>query len=88
MTPLDYHAVTSSQDWDADLQDILKNGSAIRLERVPIAGTGVTIYCDTSTPQQRPFMTTHFSRQVFDTLHGLSHPGANATVKLVSQRFV
>ena len=32
--------------------------------------------------------TTPFKRQFFDTLHGLSHPGANATVKLVFQRFV
>jgi len=42
----------------------------------------------TSTQQPRPFITTPFRRQVFDTLHGLSHTGANATVKLVSQRFV
>ena len=39
-------------------------------------------YCDTSTPQPRPFITTPFRR------HGLSYPGANTTVKLVSQRFV
>jgi len=48
----------------------------------------VKLYCDTSTQQPRPFITTPFRRQVFDTLHGFSHPGANATVKLVSQRFV
>ena len=30
----------------------------------------------------------HFRRHVFDTLQGLSHPGAKATVKLMSQRFV
>jgi len=48
----------------------------------------VPLYCDTSTPQPQPFITTPFRCQVFDTLHGLSHPGANATIKLVSQRFV
>jgi cleavage and polyadenylation specificity factor subunit 1 len=87
-TPLDYHSLASSQGWDAELQHILKNGSALRLEQVPIPGTDVTLYCDTSTSQPRPFITTPLRHQVFDTLHGLSHPGANATVKLVSQRFV
>ena len=59
-----------------------------RLERVHISGTDVNLYCDTSTPQPWPFTTTSFRSQVFDTLHRLSHPGANATVKLVSQQFV
>jgi hypothetical protein len=77
----------SSQDQDAELQNILKTGLALRLERVHIPGTDVRLYCDTSTPQPRPFITTPFRHQVFDTLYGLSHPGANA-VKLVSQRFV
>jgi hypothetical protein len=50
MTPIDYHAMASTQEQDVELRDILQNGSAVRLERVPIAGTGVSLYCDTSTP--------------------------------------
>jgi len=88
MTPLDYHALASSQNQDAELQDILNDGSALRLERVHIPMMDITLYCDTSSPQPPPFITTPFRCQVFDTLHVLSHPGANATVKLVSQRFV
>jgi len=72
MTPLDYHVLANSQDQDAELQDILKNGTALRLERVHITGTDVNLYCDTSTPKPRPFITTNFIRQVFNTLHGLS----------------
>ena len=56
--------------------------------QIHIPGTDVNLHCDTSIPQPRPFITTPFRRQVFDTLHGLGHPGANATVKLLSQRFV
>jgi len=88
MSPLDYPALARSQDQDAELKGFLNHGSALRLERVHIPGTDVSLYCGTSTSQPRPFITTPFRRQVFDTLHGLSHPGANATVKLVSQRFV
>jgi cleavage and polyadenylation specificity factor subunit 1 len=64
MTPLDCHALASSQDRDAELQEVLQNGSALRLESVPIPGTDVTLYCDTSTQQPRPFITTPFRRQV------------------------
>jgi hypothetical protein len=85
MTLLDYHALASSQYQDAALQDIVKNGSALRLERVHIPGTGVNLNCDTSTLQPRPFITTPSRRQVFDSLHGLSHTLANVTVKWVSR---
>ena len=88
MSPLDYPALARSQGQDTELKDILQHGSALRLEWVHIPETDVSLYCDTSTSQPRPFITTPFRRQVFDTLHGLGHPGANATVKLVSQRFV
>ena len=87
-SPLDYKVLASSQDQDAEVQNILKNGSVLRLEWIHIPRTDVNLYCDTFTQQQRPFITTPFRRQIFDTLHGLSHPGTNATVKLVSQRFV
>ena len=84
--PIDYTALASSQDQDAELKDISQNGSALLLEPVHIPETDVSNYCDTSTPQMRPFITMPFRRQDFDTLHSLSHPGDNATVKLVSQR--
>ena len=66
---------------------MLKNDLALQLEQVHIPSTDINLYCDTSTRQLQPFTTTPFRHQVFDTLHSLSHPGAN-TVKLMSQRFV
>ena len=49
MMPFDYHALLSSQDQNTELQDILKHGSALQLERVHIPRTAVNIYCDTFT---------------------------------------
>ena len=43
MTPLEYHALERSQDQDAELQDIMKNGSALRLARMHIPGADVNI---------------------------------------------
>jgi cleavage and polyadenylation specificity factor subunit 1 len=88
VSPLEYPALARSQDQDEELKDILQHGSALRLERLHIPGTDVSLYCDTSTSQPRPFITTPFRHHVFDILHGLTRPGANRTIKLVSQRFV
>jgi hypothetical protein len=44
MTSFDYHALASSRDHDAKLHDILKNGSALRLERVHMPGMDVNLY--------------------------------------------
>ena len=53
-----------------------------------IPDTQTLIYCDFLTSKARPFVTQPFRRSAFETIHGLLHPGANATVKLVTQRFV
>lgn len=46
------------------------------------------LYCDTSSPNPRTYITPAFRRQVFESLHYLSHPGPAATAKLVSERYV
>jgi hypothetical protein len=60
MTLLDYHALASSQDQSAELQDILKNGPALRLEYVPIPGTDTHLFCDTSHSTTAPIHNHSF----------------------------
>ena len=43
------------------------------------------ICCDTSTPH--PFVPCASCRAVFDTLHGLSHPGQSASQRLIIARY-
>jgi len=54
----------------------------------PIPGTSVELYCDSSSRKARPYASSRLCRQIFNSLHSLSHPGIEATAKLVSQRFV
>lgn len=85
--PLDYQSLAQEQQDDAELQDLLKNGSSLTLEKVKLQEYDCEVYCDvTVTP--RPFITKSFRKQVFDILHSLSHPGVKASVHLVTQRFV
>jgi hypothetical protein len=58
----------------------------LQLEKVDIPGTEV--YCDVSTSWPRPYITPSFRRQVLNVLHGLSHPGARATVTAATRCYV
>ena len=46
------------------------------------------IICDMSTGIPRPIVPSSYRRQVFDSLHSLSHPGIRATQRLITSRFV
>lgn len=88
ITALDYNALVSHQAKDFELRQLLENGSSLQLKQVCVPGSLSKVYCDLSGPAPRPYLTPEFRRLVFDSIHGLSHPGVKATQKLVSQRFV
>ncbi|CAK1598321.1 unnamed protein product [Parnassius mnemosyne] len=83
---LDPIALAASQDTDSELKNILRTGSSLKLQKVCIGGT--KIFCDISGPRHRPFITPAFRKMVFDNIHGLSHPSARATIKLVTEKYV
>nr|VZI02460.1 unnamed protein product [Spirometra erinaceieuropaei] len=60
--------------------------SGLQLKDVPLTTGSGTIVCDVSTPFHRPFVSALMRRAVFQTLHGLSHPGIGASQKLLAKR--
>ena len=46
------------------------------------------VYCDNSTNNLRPFVASGLRRTFFNAIHGLSHPGTRASVKMMHERFV
>ena len=46
-----------------------------------------SVLCDTSTPYPRPYVPIKCRKDVFNSLHSLSHPGVRATSKLVKARY-
>lgn len=87
-TPIDFNDLALSQQNDPEIVKYLNNESSLRLQKLKVPGSNVEIYCDVSTPSHRPFITVPFRKQLFDSLHNLSHPGANASAKLIADRFV
>lgn len=89
-SPVKTEVLAHKQETDPELRDLLSGltKSSLKLEKIPIPGTNVTVYCDVTQPRPRPFVTKELRRQVFQTLHQLSHPGAKSTIKLITERFV
>ena len=46
-----------------------------------------TILCDTSTPYPRPFVPLDCRKNIFNSLHDISHPGIKSTLKLIKARY-
>ncbi|CAB3379534.1 Hypothetical predicted protein [Cloeon dipterum] len=86
--PVDFGTLAQAQLEDPELQELLKGGTALQLQPVPIPDTNLTIICDSSTGRARPFLTRDFRFPAFSALHGLAHLGIKATERLVSQKFV
>lgn len=86
--PVNLELLAKSQTSDPELKRILEGETSLSLRETTIPGTKIQLYCDDSTQVLRPFVTASFRRKVFESLHSLSHPGANATAKLVAQRYV
>ncbi|BHF77518.1 hypothetical protein SprV_0602062500 [Sparganum proliferum] len=62
--------------------------SGLQLQELPLTTGNGTTLCDVSTPSHRPFVPPSLRRKFFSSLHNRSHPGSQATDKLVSDRFV
>jgi len=81
-------ALAQSQEQDQELQEIIKSDKGLKITKLPIPGSTRKLFCDTATAIARPFVTKSFRKQVFQSLHDLSHPGAKASVKMIKQRYV
>jgi transposase InsO family protein len=86
--PIDFNLLAKLQNSNKELAHYLAEESSLRIKKIKIPGSVVELYCDVSTSTPRPFIPKQLRKQVFDSLHTLCHPGANASAKLVAQRYV
>ena len=74
---------------DQHLQKLLRdNSTSLNLAKVRVPNSNLDIVCDTSTGKIRPFVPELFQRIFFSSFHNLFHPDANASVKLLTERYV
>lgn len=88
-SPPDFDQLARAQENDVELQNILSNrSSSLKLKEIPIPGTKITLFCDVSLSKPRPFVTKELRRQIFNSIHSMSHPGVKSTTKMVTDRFI
>lgn len=87
-TPLDFLALAKAQEDDPESNEFLRRETALKIQRIPVPGTDISIWCDVSTPNARPVLPRAFRRTAFNSVHQLAHPGIKTTAKLVTQRYV
>ena len=84
----DFADIAAAQQDDQELRELReKTDSDWQLQDLPIPSSRATITCEMSTGTPRPVLPNVFRRPLFEALHGLSHPGVKASVKLVTQRY-
>lgn len=84
---IDREEFSKAQVADQQLVQLLSSGTT-SLRLVKIKTQDVHLYCDISTSNIRPYVPIIFQRKIFDFFHGLTHSGARATLKLISERYV
>ena len=85
---VDYTEMATVQATEPEMSAYRTACSNLVLEDISFGPTGQTLLCDVSTGQPRPVVPESMRRRVFDTVHGLSHPGARATKNLIASKFV
>ncbi len=86
---INFQDLANDQRNDEGVQQ-LKNmeDTGLALQYIAIGDSDTTILCDMSLGKARPVVPKSCQKKVFDVIHSLSHPGINATCKLVSSKFV
>ena len=85
---VDFAALATSQKRDDELKNFDENASGLNLKLIPIPSTDVSLLCDVSTNNVRPYVTTEFRKMAFKSIHNVAHLGVKATQRALTQRFV
>lgn len=80
--------LAQEQQKDEELQKLRNDTSKIKLTQMPVPGSAESVWCDTSTPLPRSYVPHGLRRQVFQSLHGLAHPGTKASARMIKQCYM
>ncbi|CAH8534467.1 unnamed protein product [Dicrocoelium dendriticum] len=86
-SPIDLQELATTQHQDKQFLQQLRETN-LQVKPIQLPDSSDVLMCDVSTGKPRPVVPPTYRRIIFDSLHGLSHPGIRATRKLISDRFV
>lgn len=88
--PFSYDILAQQLQQDDELQQLLKDksNSSLQIKKINEFQGNNPIHCDISQSTIRPFITRTLRKEIFNKIHNIAHPGANATIDLITKRFV
>ncbi|XP_068229437.1 uncharacterized protein [Palaemon carinicauda] len=85
---LDYNTLAEAQLLDPEYQACRTSCLSLSWEDIPLDDSNANPLCDVSTGRPRPWIHTPVRRQVFDFIHGLSHPSCCSTAQRLKTKFI
>ena len=84
---IDFAQMARDQPLDADFRRLSSDpNSGLTLRKIPIGE--FNLHVDISNGPARPFVPFAWRRRVFNTIHGLGHPGIERTRQMIRDKFV
>ena len=85
---VDFGKMAELQQRDVETSAYRTAVPALRWEDIVVGDGQRRLLCDVSTGVPRPLVPAAMRREVFDVVHGLSHPETTATVRIMTGKFV
>lgn len=85
-TVLNALTIKEAQQQDEELHGLLRGSTSLKLQPMIIENS--KIYCDISTGIVRPYIPNNLRKDVFNLVHGLSHPSGRITVHEIKLKYV
>ena len=85
---IDYKELAEKQTSDPEIKALRNATTSLIFEDLKIPNSNITITCDISTGKPRPIVPTDQRKEVFNLIHGLSHPSIRSTSKLIKEKFM
>ncbi|KFD62072.1 hypothetical protein M514_25791 [Trichuris suis] len=80
--------LAKAQSTDEELRRLRDSSTSLHLQKAEVPNSAPPIWCHVSHGKTRPFLPAPLCRDVFNTLHSLSHPGIRATRRLITEHYV
>lgn len=89
-TVFDFADLARAQEADTQITLLLNEASdknSYELKQCSMPNSDSKIYCEVTQKNIRPYVPENMRKQVFDAIHGISHPGIRTTRRMVAKRY-
>lgn len=85
---IDYCEMAREQESDSDVKNARLGSTSLTPVSYKVSGTNTYLWCDTSTGAIRPMVPKNYRKDIFESIHNLSHTGVRASKKAILERYV